>query len=641
MKRIIITAILILPVLLACNPETEGGVASRVLLSREMIDLTVGESATLTATVEPESLNMGVVWSVTDTTYASVDKGVVTAKKEGVTYVIATSADGYQKAACMVSVNPSIDYTVSVRNSVGLTLTGVYGYPGMSVQLQPHSSDSGVSHTYTWSVTDESAASITADGLLTLKAVPAADAGHVYDARSFIKLVTEDGTGCKIPIRSSLLKGVRLDGMYMPYAVAARTLVRSSSYVLEALYEGEGSVMAIPSGSITLEPDNTTDFTLTIKDGDYNLETGPVSGGVTAIAATVPGSTEKKDIARFKLDKYLISAQLVAKTSSSLVFTWTQGKSETDDRSKPYTISLFRDKACTDTVATYDIPENCSCWNKRQPRFVFAGLQPSTTYWFRVTDTSDSETVDVVVESPLLGEITDQFTIVVPSSTPASEGDVILAEDFSELLWEPDEVNQAAGFDIGSDSAASYSDRTANKFVATTGKYCNNPERLLTSSATARKEAGLRLGDWAQGYYARIYVGPGYVFLSTYKYATHIISSALNNIPSGKTAKVQISGHAAGYVDGSTAVIAVQPASTSFYLIKSNNQTNKGKVDLSSNVASFTLSGGVTNLQSFVVELDGLRTGDRIAFGPPAELAETDSNIMLLSDITVKILELN
>ena len=110
MKRFIATALFLLPVLFSCIENTDDvtGGATSVVLDRDKVDLKVGESFTITATVLPESLKMDVVWSVLDEEYAEVKDGIVTAKSEGVTYVVATSADGYQKAACMVSVNPPI-----------------------------------------------------------------------------------------------------------------------------------------------------------------------------------------------------------------------------------------------------------------------------------------------------------------------------------------------------------------------------------------------------------------------------------------------------------------------------------------------------------------------------------------------------
>lgn len=108
MKKILLL-ILCCVALFACNKDSGDGLgtANNVVLSKSKVDLHVGESTTITATVLPESLGMGVVWSALDENISKVDNGTITAQSPGVTYVVATSADGTKKAACMVTVNPS------------------------------------------------------------------------------------------------------------------------------------------------------------------------------------------------------------------------------------------------------------------------------------------------------------------------------------------------------------------------------------------------------------------------------------------------------------------------------------------------------------------------------------------------------
>ena len=239
------------------------------------------------------------------------------------------------------------------------------------------------------------------------------------------------------------------------------------------------------------------------------------------------------------------------------------------------------------------------------------------------------------------------------SENAASAGAIILAEDFGQLCWGADEVSQAAGYDVATASVAyngntgkSFMSREAVRFRGTTGQY---GDRVLTANSTAKKEAGLRIAEWAQGYYARIYVGPGYLFLGTPSYGTHIITPELVNIPEGKSAKLKVTLHAAGYASGAKAVLAVQHMKISNE-ISSGTQTNKGKdeqgrdapmLNLTDNSQTITYSGGLTKLTEFEIVLDGVVKGDRLAFGPPVEIPEKhNNNMMLLSDMTVQILEL-
>lgn len=640
MKRFFTIAILLLPALVACTNDSDkgSGGATSVVLTAEKVDLQVGETITIGATVLPTSLGMGVEWSVIDPIYAEVKDGVITGKAEGVTYVVATSADGSQKAACMVSVNPESKYSVSVKDENGKVLTAVYGYPGMKMELSAVTSD-GEAHSFSWSLDEGAAGTVTSDGVLTFGAAASSDAGYVYDSQSYLKVISEEGYGCQLPFRSSLLGGVKVGEMFYPQGSVV-TVEASETYPIAVLYEGAIAPEAIPVDAVSFELGNSEAFSIQDVAGSYMLVTGEETGVTSTLSFNLASSSEKVEIAKLKIDKvYPIIASFTDASSSTLSFSWTEGGTPLDDAAKSYTISLYRDEECTELEVEFTILAGDPCWSNRTPKFVFSGLAPDTPYWFHVLDHDP----DGEKESGVIPGRTEAFTNVMVSSNPASEGDIILAEDFGQLCWGADEVSQAAGYDISTNTTydanvggSSFTNRSAARFVGTTKQYA---QRSMTAQATAKKESGFRLAKWAPGYYARIYVGPGYLFLSTYKYATHILTPELKNIPEGKTAKLQITLHAAGYVSGGEAVLAVQRG-TSFYEVSSNNQTNKNKVNLEDNVQKITFSGGLTNLEEFVVTIEGVLNGDRIAFGPVAELKETNNNMMLLSDMTIQILEL-
>ena len=645
MKRFISILFLLIPALYACTDISNNGSkeVTSVVLSKDKVDILVGESVTITATVVPESLNMGVVWTVLDPQYADVNAGTITGKAQGVTYVVATSADGTKKAACMVNVTPPITYSVSVKDADGRSVNSVYGYPGMSIALSATSSDDSA-HTYTWSIEDAAAGTITPDGVLTLGAVASGAFGYLYDAQSFIKVVTEDGQGCKIPVRSSILKGISVGGVYTPFGTPV-IVQASQTYPVAVLYQDANAQAAVPSSAVTLELSNTTSFTLQDAAGEYTVSTGSTTGVSSKVSMSLAGSAEKTEIAQLKIDKvYAINAQFAGSSSSTLTFTWTKGVSKEQDVAAPYTIYLYKDEEGTDLEASFSIPAGDGCWKGKQPRFVISGLTPGTEYWFKVVQTDDADNID----SPLIPATTDEFNIVMVSSAPAAVGDVILAEDFGQMCWGADEITEAAGYDVSTSSVAynedtkeSFTSRNAKVFVGTTSQYA---QRSLTAQSVAKKESGFRLAKWAQGQYARIYIGPGYLFLSTKSYGTHILTPQLNSIPDGMTAKLKVTVHAAGMSSGGKAAMAVQHG-TSFYEISSNKQTNKASeghpVDLTTNFETIPLNAGITSLEKFEVTLDGVVSGDRIAFGPTSETASDNSNMMIISDMTVEILELN
>ena len=558
MKRFIAIAIVLLPALFACNGNSEdsGDYASSVVLSKDKVDLVVGESVTITATVLPKSLGLKAVWSVLDEEYAEVSDGRITGKAEGVTYVIASSPDGNQKAACMVSVNPNTGYEVSVIDGEGKPVTAIYGYPGMVLPLDVIATDDKA-HSFTWSVVDASVGSVTDKGVLTLAAKPATSPAYLYDAQSFLKVESEDGRGCKIPFRSSMLNGVQIDNDYTPAGTPA-VVEKDGTHILAVLYEAVAGPAAIPADAVNLELSNTADFTLSKSDGAYTITTGPTDGPESSLSVSLPGSSVKSEIAQLRIDRlYGIKALFTDSSSSTLSFTWTEGVSADDDVSRPYTVYLYEDEACTDLEASFSIPAGDGCWNDSQPKFVFSGLAPATKYWFKVEETGATDK-----DSALIPATTDAFSIVMVSDSPAAVGDVILAEDFSQFCWGPDEISQSAGYWVTEDEpkwdtkvASSYSNHNAKSFAGTRGKYKG---ACWHAQKDANKADEFRLSNWAQGEYARVYLGPGYVFLSTEDYCAHIITSELNSIPEGQTAKLKVTLHAAGAVEGGEAVVAVQ-----------------------------------------------------------------------------------
>ena len=639
MKRFITIAILLMGALLvACDPNSEEGAggATDVVLSMDKVNLQVGQSVTITARVLPESLNMGVEWSVLDEEYASVSEGTITGKAQGVTYVIAKSADGYQKAACMVSVNPPINYSVSIKDEMGQMVTGVYGYPGMSRKYHVETSDEKI-HTFTWSIEDAAAGSVSEDGTVTLGASASTNPAYVYDVESFLKVVTEDGQGCKVPVRSSILKGIRVGAMYHPAGTPV-IVQKDGNYDIDVMFEGALGTEAIPADDYTLELSNTTDFSVQKVSGAYTLTTGSSTGVSTKLSVTPKGMSQKTEIAQLKIDKvFAITAQFAAASSSTLSFTWTKGVSEDDDIANPYTIYLYKDEDCTDLEASFSIPAGDGCWKGRQPKFIISGLAPGTDYWFKVVQTDDPDNVD----SPVIPASTEAFNIVMVSSDAASVGDIILAEDFGQMCWGADELTQSAGYDIGTGSynanqGKDFTSRDVVAFVGTTGQYA---QRNITGQTDARKKEGFRLRHWALGQYDRVYVGPGYVFLSTSSYGTHILTPPLNSIPDDKTATVKVTLHAAGMVSGNQAVLAVQHG-ISFNEFSSSSVTNKNKLNLESKVETITYTGGITVLDEFEVTIKGIVSGDRIAFGPTSQSLSGNKNMMLLSDMTIQIIDL-
>ena len=75
-----------------------------ITLSETELELKVGETAQITATVLPENAEQLVIWSSSDENLATVEDGKITALKEGDVVITAATADGRLKAECKVKI---------------------------------------------------------------------------------------------------------------------------------------------------------------------------------------------------------------------------------------------------------------------------------------------------------------------------------------------------------------------------------------------------------------------------------------------------------------------------------------------------------------------------------------------------------
>ena len=102
--------------------------ATGVTLDKTELSLTEGESATLTATVEPENAtDKAIVWTSSDNAVATVENGVVTAVKAGTATI--TAACGSAKTECTVTVTAAPAGPISVK-------VGTAAYPAKPIDGQ-------------------------------------------------------------------------------------------------------------------------------------------------------------------------------------------------------------------------------------------------------------------------------------------------------------------------------------------------------------------------------------------------------------------------------------------------------------------------------------------------------------------------
>lgn len=150
--------------LVSCREEAQEIVASSISLDHYSVDIPLGQTFHLIATVFPENTtDKTIAWSSSDESVAKVDEGLVTTFRIGRTTVRASCGNKY--ASCVVKVTP-IDIKSVTLNKTSATLKA-----GETVTLTATvKPDDATDKTITW-ITSDASVAIVDEGVVTAKKV--------------------------------------------------------------------------------------------------------------------------------------------------------------------------------------------------------------------------------------------------------------------------------------------------------------------------------------------------------------------------------------------------------------------------------------------------------------------------------------
>ncbi len=193
------------------------------------------------------------------------------------------------------------------------------------------------------------------------------------------------------------------------------------------------------------------------------------------------------------------TSSIVAKveeiTESTAIARWSTSNYNNDaaDAGYNYTIQLFKDSNCTDLDVSWNITEGNLSISKYGASFIFSGLTPATDYWFRVTNTTDEVTSDPV-------KFTTEESQFKTLPETAKAGEVILFQDFHELLWGGDYLNSAGGYSNNGRGSATVIDKATGVNPVSAEKYyiVNAGTEMGLFNTLGKAVPNTSLADWGQ-----------------------------------------------------------------------------------------------------------------------------------------------
>lgn len=338
------------------------------------------------------------------------------------------------------------------------------------------------------------------------------------------------------------------------------------------------------------------------------------------------------------------TARLKSATSSTVAVEWSSNEFNdiAGDVDTPWVISIYSDESCSNKIVAWTLSANPSdgvsaskkLYEGEQPHFLFSGLNPGTKYYFKVKDGNSDLT------SEALEVETTPFTVVEVSDKKALPSEIILAEDFGQLVWGGDLIGNNPGYSSTKRSSLSTMEHASGDLPVADGHFyltVKDTEMGLFNTL-ALSVPSTRLKNWgainegpATSYTC---ARPGYLKLGASKYMVHIATPVLSSL--NGIAKVKVSFKAARYEsDLRTAAV---------YLVSSSNMGEQNALkDASANIVSkFDLPDDKHLWAEYSFEIEGVTPTSRIAIGCTREdgsAAGSKQHRMYVDDIVVTLLE--
>ncbi len=249
-----------------------------VSLNRNSIDIISGETETLIAEISPgNATNKNLIWSSDDNNIASVENGIITAKRVGTTKIKVITEDGQYSSECSVNVLPVPVTGVSLdKSEVSLKIGSS---EKLTATVIPETAEN---KNVKWSSDDNDVVSVDENGNVTAKSIGTAIVTATTEVGGFtaqctvtvLPIAVSDITLDKTELSIAEGTSVKINASVFPENATDKTVLWSSN---------NENVATVENGTITAVSQGTAVIVAKTKDGSHTAYCA-----VTVTAANVP-----------------------------------------------------------------------------------------------------------------------------------------------------------------------------------------------------------------------------------------------------------------------------------------------------------------------------------------------------------------
>ena len=321
-----------------------------VSLSSTSLELFEGETATLTAQIQPSDAKASITWTSSNTAVATVSDGKVTAVSEG-TATISASADG-KSAYCQVTVlSPVIEATSITVDPKEMTL-----YEGETTRLNAYLHPSNATdQTITWSTSNPAVVTVNEGGHIRAIAVGtatvAASHGNLSDNCKITVLIKTVPVSSITLNKTSLIlfeqETFQLTATVKPDNATDKTVIWSSSDPAVATISDGGFVTGVKEGYATI----------TAKAGD---KTATCSIAVTTKTIWVNSvSLDKTTLTLTEQETFQLTATVKPDNATNKTVTWSSSSTAVATVSDNGLVTAVKEGSATITARAEDEIATC------------------------------------------------------------------------------------------------------------------------------------------------------------------------------------------------------------------------------------------------------------------------------------------